>query len=569
MRLMMAVAVVLTATAALSTSAAAQWRKDGMRVCAAEGSQYEPQIVTDGGNGVIIAWSDERFEFWGGIYAQRIDAAGTPCWTVDGALAGLTGCDRDVRAISDGAGGIILTWTGEASWSTGDIYVQRLDGAGFGLWGDSGSALCQESGRQFESQLVSDGAGGAIVTWMDTRNDQDDIYAQRIAADGTKMWADGGVAVCVDTFYQSPPFITDDGAGGAIIAWSDNRNLDADVYAQHLDASGAALWAGNGIPVVTKIGNQDNELALVSDLAGGAIIAWYTYEDPVPPLPPVVSTSDTPNRVTVQRISATGVRLWGQDGIDVSATGGDQDDCAMAADGDGGAVVVWVDRRTGEDDIRAQRFDMAGTAAWATDGVLVCGAEGVQADPQVAVNSVGGAFVVWTDRRVDYNTSDVYAQSLDPSGGAKWNIDGAPLSTASGSQDRGQVLAGPVGGVYFTWTEVTEPRDIYALRMDAAGFATLVPAVPSAFQLRASPNPFNPMTTFTFDLPEAGPMRLSVFDVAGRLIRTLVDDSRLRGSHEAVWDGRDSSGRGVGSGSYLARLESGSRVETVPVELLR
>lgn len=57
-------------------------------------------------------------------------------------------------------------------------------------------------------------------------------------------------------------------------------------------------------------------------------------------------------------------------------------------------------------------------------------------------------------------------------------------------------------------------------------------------------------------------VRLSVYDVAGHLVRTLVDESLAQGSHEAVWDGRDSSGREVASGSFMARLESGGKVET-------
>lgn len=83
------------------------------------------------------------------------------------------------------------------------------------------------------------------------------------------------------------------------------------------------------------------------------------------------------------------------------------------------------------------------------------------------------------------------------------------------------------------------------------------------------PNPFNPRTTLRFDLPERGRVRLSVYDVAGHLICTLVDQSLPRGSHEAVWDGRDSSGREVGSGSYLARLDFGGRAETVRLGLIR
>lgn len=94
---------------------------------------------------------------------------------------------------------------------------------------------------------------------------------------------------------------------------------------------------------------------------------------------------------------------------------------------------------------------------------------------------------------------------------------------------------------------------------DAAG-ALLCPAVP---------NPFNPSTTLSFELPSSGQARLSVFDVSGRLIRTLVDGSLPPGKHEVVWDGRDASGRDVGSGTYLGQLEFDGRVATSCLALVR
>jgi len=93
---------------------------------------------------------------------------------------------------------------------------------------------------------------------------------------------------------------------------------------------------------------------------------------------------------------------------------------------------------------------------------------------------------------------------------------------------------------------------------------------PRALRLEQNaPNPFNPRTTIRYDLPGDGPVRLSVFDVAGRLVRTLVDESLPEGRHETVWDGRDASGRELGSGSYLARLEFGGRVEAVRMALVQ
>lgn len=83
------------------------------------------------------------------------------------------------------------------------------------------------------------------------------------------------------------------------------------------------------------------------------------------------------------------------------------------------------------------------------------------------------------------------------------------------------------------------------------------------------PNPFNPLTTLRFDLPSEGPARLMIYDVAGRLIRTLLDGDMSSGRHEAVWDGRDTQGRGLASGTYLARLEFDGKTETVRMGLVR
>lgn len=83
------------------------------------------------------------------------------------------------------------------------------------------------------------------------------------------------------------------------------------------------------------------------------------------------------------------------------------------------------------------------------------------------------------------------------------------------------------------------------------------------------PNPFSPCAAIAYDLGKAGRLRLSIFDLAGRLVRTLVDESKSQGSFEAVWDGRDASGKEVGSGTYLARLSFGGRVETVRMTLVQ
>lgn len=69
------------------------------------------------------------------------------------------------------------------------------------------------------------------------------------------------------------------------------------------------------------------------------------------------------------------------------------------------------------------------------------------------------------------------------------------------------------------------------------------------------PNPFNPSTAIGFALPGDGEVRLRVFDVLGRPVRTLVAGRRPAGTHEVVWDGRDDGGAEVAGGVYVYRLE--------------
>jgi len=80
---------------------------------------------------------------------------------------------------------------------------------------------------------------------------------------------------------------------------------------------------------------------------------------------------------------------------------------------------------------------------------------------------------------------------------------------------------------------------------------------PAALALAKNhPNPFNPKTSIAFSLSRSGPAKLTIFDVQGRAVRTLVDDVLEAGTHEATWDGRDESGTPSASGLYFYRLEA-------------
>lgn len=97
------------------------------------------------------------------------------------------------------------------------------------------------------------------------------------------------------------------------------------------------------------------------------------------------------------------------------------------------------------------------------------------------------------------------------------------------------------------------------------------PDLPAPFGLglRAWPNPFNPQLTLSFELPAEAAVRLAVYDVAGRLVRTLHDGPLPAGPQRFVWDGRDDGGRAAASGTYLVRASDGAALTVRKVVLAR
>jgi hypothetical protein len=119
------------------------------------------------------------------------------------------------------------------------------------------------------------------------------------------------------------------------------------------------------------------------------------------------------------------------------------------------------------------------------------------------------------------------------------------------------------------------PLDPDGTRADMGAFpydgtSGVTSPTPVRFSLaQNAPNPFNPRTTLRFSIPEAGVVNLSVYDVNGRLVRTLVSGDRTAGMHEVVWDARDDAGRAVACGVYVYRLTAGADVAVQRMVLVR
>jgi len=289
--------------------------------------------------------------------------------------------------------------------------------------------LCAALNDQTAPVYVPDGNGGGIAVWADGRNGNYDIYAQKVNESGDTVWGIDGVPVCKAVGPQINPQLVADGAGGVIVVWEDGRaDATGDIYAQRLTASGVELWTPDGVLVASTPEAQQAPV-VVTDALGGAIAIWKDARSGAFDL-------------YARRIGANGVVQWAANGAPVSVAAGDQDEPAAIADGAGGALIAWRDRRGANADVYAQRISGAGVAAWAVDGVAVCAAAGDQEPPSVVADGTGGVIAAWGDGRGA--NLDVYAQRMNASGVAQWAAKGSRCARRPAtSSERGSASTDP------------------------------------------------------------------------------------------------------------------------------
>lgn len=553
--------VALAALFACASPANATWATYGSPATLADSNQVLPHSISDGAGGVFIAWEDYRSGN-ADVWAQHLDASGNPLWGGNGTLVvSQVGGQESPVLTSDGSGGIIVAWQDSRSGSY-DIYAQGLNAAGATRWAAGGVPVCLAAGNQVLQVATEDAAGGAIIAWRDLRSGASDIYAQRVDNSGNALWTLNGAAVCDTIGTQSDVRVMGDQLGGAFVIWRDLRSgTSNDIYAQHVSSTGTMLWTKNGAPIATAANDQLNPV-LVSDGRFGFIAAWHD------------ARNGTDYNIFAQRIRANGTRAWAVNGVALCLADSSQQDPVIASDGQAGAIVAWVDPRNPlnpDADVYAQRVDSLGVAKWTTNGVAVCATSGFQIVRTIVADKSGGAIIGWDDDRAGFR--EVYAQHVNASGALLWDPLGLKIATGAGQRNLYTASPDGYGGCIFAWEDFRNGpnSDIYAYRVTSIGTGVAGAAAPSA-PVRlypARPNPFNPHTVLSFRLEQAGPVRLALFDVQGRLVRELVNGVRPAGTQEVAWDGADARGTPCASGVYFALLQAGNTRRQTALTLLR
>jgi len=494
-----------------------------------------------------------------------------------------------LRIASDGSGGGIMTWCDIRGSSYG-IYAQRVDGTGNMQWTSNGITICDlPSSYQTQPGIAADGSGGAFIAWSDGRNGQyEDIYAQRVDSNGTRLWQTDGLAITVSSYDQTTPSIVSNGSGGAVITWRyDYRNgSDYNVYAQMVDARGRIGYLPPSIHSVVDV---------PSDQGGNVYLSWNA------------SDLDAAGDAYMDRYS-----IWRA--IDAGqAASSLRSGASLLEDPSGFAPA------SGERYIRPQKiggttyyWEYVGTQDayylpnYAMTVPTLFDSSGTTIDYhyfQVIAHTTVPTIYYISDPDSGYSVDNLAPPSPSPvSGEQKVNPDGLDIHWQTSSAPdlshyavyRGtdefftpgpaNLLATSVDTTYFdsgwAWdggyyykvsaVDVHGNESSFALLgpQDVTGAGSNGPTARTYLE-QNYPNPFNPMTTIRFSLVSPGHVSLRIYDANGALVRVLVNGWRRAGGQSETWDGRDEKGRTMASGVYFVSLEAGKITATRKMILLR
>jgi hypothetical protein len=527
---------ILVFTAALSVllavfaPAEALWDRNGNLVSGAAGEDSGPFLVPDGAGGMIVAWSDNS----GDVYAQRMDGTGAPMWAAGGVYIASDGYDV-VGIVTDGAGGAIVVWHDGLAET---LHAARILPGGSLPW-PAGAVEIRTSDPPTNITVAPDGSGGVLVAWL-AYSGGTQGYIQKLGNDGSELWTENGLQYSATVqpngeFYF--PDVVSDGAGGALVAYTDNNQPSA-VYVQRV-YSNETVWSSSGTHANYNSGlaNSGFDPCVALNGAGGAWVAWQ-------------KDAGDGTRIQAQIITPSGSRALASS---IAVSGASEDGYTnpdIISDGVGGAYIVW-EQHYGSWRIYAQRVDAYGRGLWATDGIAMnAGISGDQIDPRVMDAGSGNIMVTWL---LEYHGSlpSAHAQKLDPGGTILWDPDVTLILPDAYNGDLDVACDGS-GGVMAVVPKETSPGevDIYGQSINTFGR----PAAPE------------PVIERVTDVPgdQGGSVRITI----GSSDRDRLDQGPEQVSSYDVWQRIDgplmlSGSAVIDEGVYLPGKEDGGDGLTV------
>lgn len=509
----------------LSPDGVELWAHDGLVVSAhpQSTSLVDWDLLADASGSAVLVFTDTRDGDDLDIHAYRLGSDGSFLWSPDGlTLSSNEDYEPSPMVTEASDGDLVFVWPRLPNTGGGSLMMQRVSPAGDLRFAAGGLVVLQPGAEKpaFQ-QVVPAEDGNVIVSYV--RNiasftSPRHVRAIKVSTTGEILWGPVAVYDAAAVPIAHWPRIMADGEGGAVFCWHASVSNLFNAYVQHLDAAGVELFPHNGVPVSTSSARYHLDPAADYDASTGEIFVVFNER----------STSQSQWGVYAQKFTPAGARAWGETGLELRPVNAVNKSFERCVAYDGGLMAFWFEEITfGNDQVLGTRRDGDGNVVWDSEPLVVSSAPSDKGRLPIAANADGTVVLVWEDQR--NGAADVYGQNVNPDGTL------GPQSVSTVDQDD------PLG-----------------------------PSLPTAFAVHANaPNPFNPQTTITYDLPRASHVTLRVLDLAGRRVRTLVDGPLPAAQHRAIWDGTDDAGRRQPSGVYYYQLVTEDRVATRKMTMVK
>ncbi|MBK7865852.1 MAG: T9SS type A sorting domain-containing protein [Ignavibacteriales bacterium] len=305
------------------------------------------------------------------------------------------------------------------------ILVLILATSGFAQWTPDpnlNTVIVDTTGEQDLPKTVACPDGSTYISWFDNRGGSYAVYMQRLNADGVKLWGSQGLLISNNPQSSSlvDYDITCDASNNAIVAFTDTRSGDLDVFAYKISPSGQFLWGANGVTLSSGTGYEANPtVAVTTD--GNVVVAWIYAVNPY--------------KIYLQKIDPTGAKLWGATAISYGSTTEGYNN-PIVVPSDNGSVIVSHKVTIGNFPaqtvkLAAQKFNSAGAPQWGTGGVWVQNLGKVMAftAQYAAPDGVNGVVIAWHDDRNSINLQSSWVQRVKSDGTLAFPANGAEVAT--------------------------------------------------------------------------------------------------------------------------------------------
>lgn len=329
-----------------------------------------PKITATGDGNVAVAWSRGD----GAINVHKMDSDGNGLW--DSSFEAPSGFFFLADLHGDADGNVIASWSAQLSVQDRELWTHKLAAAdGSDMWGldpvkvFDGSDGAMQFG--YFPPFIPDGAGGAVFVWYTVGLNAGVVRVQHVDATGAQLFAQNGVLASVDATqsHVEPSGAYDPVSGDIYALWRETDILtqgQIGVYAQRIDSSGALQW-GDGGKVLVALSPLDQTQMEALPAPGGMLAAWSSggVPDPMP--------------IHVARLASDGSYVWPGEIVDISTEPNDIGRLTGALSSEGYAAYAWTaDASSFEGDIHAQNINMDGSLGPASVDTIF--ADGFDAD---------------------------------------------------------------------------------------------------------------------------------------------------------------------------------------------